>query len=857
MTEAHKTVISTLLAVSVALFLLPIAVSILGAVYRKLSGRECKKRALSRLVTYSGFLLVAVWCLRYAVGLFMVITKPEARGGLTWWEEIFNSMIYALQAFTVDNENMMHIGQGKEMLRVLFGGVYPKLYGIYASLLAVMAPITGGAIVFEIIASIFPKIRLSVSRLWIWRQKYYFSELNEGSLTLAKSILEAKRGFFSRPIIIFTDVYYDKQKEDDSELVQSAKQIGAICVPDDLLHIKKSCCGVRTYLLMDTDETAGLQKLTALTTKQKRRVVRNAEIYLFTSDDAYVSVEKNIYEKLEDEGVPQEKYPRIIPVQVNRNSVCNLLADLPLFEPIIGKKKKNLNVTILGSGHIGMEMFLATYWFGQILDYELNINVLSKEKEDEFWSKVNYINPEIRHTTEIGDRILKINRKGDMAPPYCSVKYISHDVTSSAFVKELFDKESKGNLLDTDYFLIALGEDKKNISTAEMIRELISEHHLNDGDRNNRAVIAYAVYEAGLAEILNKSKRSKSNNKETDVYMQAFGSIDRVFSVGNAFMYRYRPLAEKEYKEYLSRQGRKVRHEAHNKRVKNKNYTDWADLARAMHIKYKTFSVGYIEKSIFDESDEQHEVTVKAALERFSRHGKKDAAPVPRADELAWLEHRRWNAFTRVMGFRYSASYDAYAEENNCGSYKQMDLKLHPCLVECDKAGIRMVISEVPADGSYVPGSVERLIKGVVYRLVLTDAKENFDLLDELSYDLFVKGFNYYEFKKYDYTIEDELLKENELTVYKPKPIDTKGIELGDELLELTERLAENVHENWAAARVAQGWSYGEKRDDALKETPCLVPYNELCEVEKEYDRTTALETLKTIVALGYKIEKK
>ena len=92
--------------------------------------------------------------------------------------------------------------------------------------------------------------------------------------------------------------------------------------------------------------------------------------------------------------------------------------------------------------------------------------------------------------------------------------------------------------------------------------------------------------------------------------------------------------------------------------------------------------------------------------------------------------------------------------------------------------------------------------------------------------------------------------------MYQPNPINTETIELPAELLELTEKIAENVHENWAANRIAQGWTYGEARDDGKKTTPCLVPYGQLPEEEKEYDRVTALQSLKLIVALGYRIEK-
>lgn len=92
--------------------------------------------------------------------------------------------------------------------------------------------------------------------------------------------------------------------------------------------------------------------------------------------------------------------------------------------------------------------------------------------------------------------------------------------------------------------------------------------------------------------------------------------------------------------------------------------------------------------------------------------------------------------------------------------------------------------------------------------------------------------------------------------MYKPNPIDTSNVALPSDLLELTEKIAQNVHEVWAEGRLKEGWTYGEVRDDAKKETPCLVPYNELPEIEKDYDRNTALETIKLIIKLGYDIKK-
>jgi hypothetical protein len=91
---------------------------------------------------------------------------------------------------------------------------------------------------------------------------------------------------------------------------------------------------------------------------------------------------------------------------------------------------------------------------------------------------------------------------------------------------------------------------------------------------------------------------------------------------------------------------------------------------------------------------------------------------------------------------------------------------------------------------------------------------------------------------------------------YKPEPIDTGHIALPEDLVRLMERLAENTHEIWARQRMAEGWKYGPKRDDQKKEHPDLVPYSNLPESEKEYDRRTAMETLKVILALGYEIVK-
>jgi ryanodine receptor 2 len=91
---------------------------------------------------------------------------------------------------------------------------------------------------------------------------------------------------------------------------------------------------------------------------------------------------------------------------------------------------------------------------------------------------------------------------------------------------------------------------------------------------------------------------------------------------------------------------------------------------------------------------------------------------------------------------------------------------------------------------------------------------------------------------------------------YVPQPMDTEDIRLPEELNTLIEQMAKNVHEVWAKSRIDEGWVYGPERSDELKQHPCLVPYEELPEIEKEYDRNTAIGTLKLVSKLGFKISK-
>ena len=97
----------------------------------------------------------------------------------------------------------------------------------------------------------------------------------------------------------------------------------------------------------------------------------------------------------------------------------------------------------------------------------------------------------------------------------------------------------------------------------------------------------------------------------------------------------------------------------------------------------------------------------------------------------------------------------------------------------------------------------------------------------------------------------------NNMKTYIPKPIDLSDVELGEDLNDLREAIAENAHDVWAAERQAQGWTYGPMRDDAKKQTPCMVPYSQLPDSEKKFDRDMAMNTIKLLKKLGYDLVKR
>ncbi len=662
---------------------------------------------------FTAVIMLAVLFLQNSVNAYRFSVSETA--SLDLWSIFEYSLISTVKIFGGMDDFDKYIFTVREMTACLFDELgfisailkseqivfLIKIAEAYAVLLVVVAPFAGGAFILDILTSIVPKVKLRLSFLCFWKEQFYFSELSERSLELAKNIIKEFSGKLTTPLIVFSDAYIDKDSENSTELFLDAKAIGAICLRDDLMHIPVSKKKEKKFFLIDDNEMNNLHKLFDLSHKRDISYLRKSEIYLFCADDVYDRIRATFPDNPSENDVKDS--PAVIPVNVYRNLATNLLSSIPLYETKVNCKNKDnvldIYFTILGTGKIGTEMFLAAYWMGQMLDTNLHITVVSDESEESFTGRINYINPDILDTSVAGHNILSYNKHGETAKPYFSFSYSRQIISGDNILVLLNSKinNSSARIKDSDYFVVALGADDENIAVAEKLRQKVSEYHLEQ--QQKKTIIAYAVYDSDLCEMLN-SRRFYNNlpGSNADIFMHAFGNLSEEYSPKNVFMQDERAMAESlAYRYYDSSSARVVKLDENRKnkiikKLLKDEYSHSANISRSLHIFYKVFSAGIIEKSLFDYSDADFSEYMKESGRYLTTFAGtdfiKDKAEKKRMyDRLAWLEHRRWCAFMRTRGFRATDAFSVYCDKT--GDHKNVSLKLHPFLVECDENGIR------------------------------------------------------------------------------------------------------------------------------------------------------------------------
>ncbi|XP_072545007.1 ryanodine receptor 2 [Salminus brasiliensis] len=89
-----------------------------------------------------------------------------------------------------------------------------------------------------------------------------------------------------------------------------------------------------------------------------------------------------------------------------------------------------------------------------------------------------------------------------------------------------------------------------------------------------------------------------------------------------------------------------------------------------------------------------------------------------------------------------------------------------------------------------------------------------------------------------------------------PQPLDTSTVTVPETLDYVVNKYAEHTHEKWSLEKFASGWVHGEQMCESSKVHPLLKPYRALSERDKESYRGAIKETVKSMLVLGWTIER-
>ena len=382
---------------------------------------------------------------------------------------------------------------------------------------------------------------------------------------------------------------------------------------------------------------------------------------MFCEQDEYRELEKTIRTEVQTLFKSRNmKPPYILPVHRYRNLLCNLFAGLPLYQTLPEKKNytDSLTVTIIGTGSIGTEAFLTTTWMGQLPDHQLNINIISQEEEASFRGRIQAVSPEILEASEPDSEILRLYRFNEKrSDPYYRFCYFQKDVSQD--LDRLLEQKGAGDvpLYAADCFIVAAGSDEKNIEIASRLSQSSARKHITYHN-TDRTMIAYVVYDDTLTQIQNQKVwfAYGGSSDMPAIYMKTFGALSQVYSSTNIFMENFLEQIIKSNETYNEMQRKEDRDDAENgergvySNLNRDPYSLWSSNARAAYIFTKIYAFGFAKKTIWDfqEHLEEYPEYLNQCKNNYAEQVEEGTIPETTRHRIAWLEHRRWNAISRI-----------------------------------------------------------------------------------------------------------------------------------------------------------------------------------------------------------------
>ena len=532
-----------------------------------------------------------------------------------------------------------------------------SLVKVYRIVIYTLAPVIGGALLYDVLAGISPELKLMFVKN---RKQYVFSQLNEKSLTLAKSITEHPE-WFPKPVIVFTDC--NREDEKAQELLSEAKLIKAICLEDGLTNNTtiQNAADSSIFLIRDEDggdfdDTRNLNELQQVLSAEYNNSITERSIFIFTNHaDTVENIRVVKRSRDKENGDELASKIKLHVIRDYAHAANNLLSHHSPLKTLNYEDREPLRFLIVGNTLFSKEIFKTIFSQCQILDHPLEIAVAySSEKEEEkteFEIYLNSLNSEILESCSEKSEVLRQYCNSDVfSEPYARLAFIEEDLTGMN-PKDLltenrvfkYGSNNSFQLKDFNYFIVAGDDDAFNIELADRLRRELKYLSLNR--ENRKQVIATYIKDSSFSDV-QTMRENEWNSANKNLEMVHFGSIEDRFSVTGVFTDKAIVLLDN-YQD----QDRKHYLPAFDA-TKDDIYNEWSNISREYHLPSKMFSAGCWEENESVEASLKNKLKYCEAIENNKEL----------FDALTWLEHRRWNAFIRMQGFRQPENLNTVLE---------------------------------------------------------------------------------------------------------------------------------------------------------------------------------------------------
>ena len=558
----------------------------------------------------------------------VIVITGVAAAAIIWYLPVFGHADFAVGGFDVFVRSVLSTIQlftaegFKDLPKELFTSL-PKLYVFFGNVLVLSAPF----FTFALILSYFKTVSAYVSYCLAWKEAYIFSELNDKSLSMAKSIKDDPNR--KRCVIVFADII-DKNEESHLDLVDGAKVLDAILFRKDVEAVKwdilpRLFSKRLNFYLISEDESEKI--------RQAKHIVecyntRRCALYVFSDSE----VSKNLLNSYNEH---KDIYPihlNLMRIDAVRLLTYSYLADngVKLFKNATDTGGlKVINATIVGFGKYGSEMLKALVWFCQMPGYKINLKVI--DRDERCRSRFEAMLPGIK----VGE-----SHDDDNDVRY-QVEFITATFGESGFI------DAVSSLPEKNYFFISLGNDETNMLASTAIRcareqagKTDNPHTGDDGD-----IVTTVIYSSDVKELV---------RPEVNVIgdLNTFYSYETI--TGNC-------LVKNGYEEHLlwsskcnNVSGPGDEDEITRNEYQLSAYNFNSSIAKALHRRLHEQMIDFYDGELHEVlKGTRNFADAKDYLSDIVKHS--DSSDSLAKTKLASkIEHVRWNAYMRSEGFVYN-----------------------------------------------------------------------------------------------------------------------------------------------------------------------------------------------------------